>query len=57
MAEIFEAICLRDTVQDNPYQFFTAGKHYMISEDSPVRIHFKRADGKDEAKPFVEPHV
>lgn len=41
MARVYRAVCLRDTVQDNPYQYFVAGKEYMISEDSPVAVHFK----------------
>jgi hypothetical protein len=28
-------------VQDNPYQYYTAGREYYISEDSPVQKHFQ----------------
>lgn len=41
MSRVYRALCLRDTVQDNPYQFFKAGTEYTIPEDSPVQAHFK----------------
>ncbi len=41
MARMFKALCLRDTVQDNPYMYFRAGLEYVIPEDSPVLVHFK----------------
>jgi len=41
MSRVYRALCLRDTVQDNPYQFFRIGVEYMIPEDSPVAKHFK----------------
>jgi len=39
---MYEATCLRDTVQDNPYQYFKAGEVYTIPEDSPVAVHFSK---------------
>ncbi len=41
MARMFKALCLRDTVQDNPYTYFKAGLEYVIPEDCPVIVHFK----------------
>lgn len=41
MSRMYEAMCLRDTVQDTPYQYFEAGKVYTIPEDSPVATHFR----------------
>ena len=41
MARMYKARCLRDTVQDNPYQYFKAGEVYFISEDCPVKVHFE----------------
>lgn len=41
MARMYKALCLRDTAQDIPYQYFTAGREYVIPEDCPVAKHFK----------------
>ena len=41
MARMYKALCLRDTVQDIPYQYFMAGHEYVIPEDSPVQRHFQ----------------
>jgi hypothetical protein len=41
MARMYKALCERDTVMDNPYQYFKAGKEYYISEDCPVAVHFR----------------
>ncbi len=41
MGRMYKAWCLRDTVQDNPYQYFKAGEEYYISEDCPVKIYFQ----------------
>jgi hypothetical protein len=38
---MYRAVCLRDTVQDNPYQYYKAGMEYVIPEDSPVQAHFR----------------
>jgi hypothetical protein len=38
---MYKARCLRDTVQDIPYQYFKAGEVYFISEDCPVKTHFE----------------
>jgi hypothetical protein len=38
---MYKALCLRDTVQDNPYVYYKAGMEYVIPEDSPVQKHFK----------------
>ena len=54
-ARIYRARCLRDTVQDNPYQYFKEGVEYMIPEDSPVRFHFEPLEelAKKEAERVV----
>jgi hypothetical protein len=41
MARMYKAVCLTDTVQDNPYQYYRAGHEYVIPEDCPVARHFK----------------
>jgi len=41
MPRMYKALCLRDTVQDIPYQYFKEGKEYVIPEDSPCAKHFK----------------
>jgi len=54
---MYRAKCLRDTVQDNPYQYFRAGEEYMIPEDSPVALHFQpleQLSPKESAKVIEE---
>ena len=41
MTRVYRARCLRDTAQDNPYQYFKAGVEYTIPEDCPVAKHFE----------------
>ena len=40
-AKTVRARCLRDTVQDNPFYYFYAGREYIVRTDSPVLVHFE----------------
>jgi len=50
MARMYKALCLRDTAQDIPYQYFKAGVEYVIPEDCPVAKHFQRVGSELSAK-------
>ena len=54
MARMYKALCLRDTVQDNPFQYFRAGVEYVIPEDCPVAKHFQRIGSELSAKEAEE---
>jgi hypothetical protein len=47
---MYKALCLTDTVQDVPYQYFKAGVEYVIPEDCPVIRHFKRVGAELDTK-------
>jgi hypothetical protein len=56
MTRMYKAVCQRDTVQDNPYQYFKAGFEYVIPEDCPVATHFKPVEqlSKKESEKIAE---
>jgi hypothetical protein len=55
--QIFRAVCLRDTVQDNPYMYYKAGVEYLISSNSPVLKHFQPLEPLDDEEKAAPPKV